>query len=178
MADDRFPTRPAVLFQDDEQNRWYVLREPLAFSIHVAHYLRLSKETDASSEWVYCGLVAEGVKHVKMMICRDEKSVQREKIAVKDIKIRYHDNYADPVVLVDEPREVHLQRKLRNLAGDNTSILHMDSVTYQHSDTETPWKLCRFLLRICGFSPGWWKVGSRYLLYVEEQPHCNVLVTV
>ncbi|KAF2823057.1 hypothetical protein CC86DRAFT_469627 [Ophiobolus disseminans] len=34
------------------------------------------------------------------------------------------------------------------------------------------------LLRICGFSPGWWKVGSRYLPYVEEQPHCNVLVTV
>jgi hypothetical protein len=23
------------------------------------------------------------------------------------------------------------------------------------------------LLRICGFSPGWWKVGSWYLLYVE-----------
>jgi hypothetical protein len=34
------------------------------------------------------------------------------------------------------------------------------------------------LLRICGFSPGWWKVGSWYLLHVEVQPHCNVLVTV
>jgi hypothetical protein len=34
------------------------------------------------------------------------------------------------------------------------------------------------LLRICGFSPGWWKVGSWYLLYIDVQPHCNVLVTV
>jgi hypothetical protein len=38
--------------------------------------------------------------------------------------------------------------------------------------------LLSFLLRICGFSPGWWKVGSWYLLYVEVQPHCNVLVNV
>jgi hypothetical protein len=33
-------------------------------------------------------------------------------------------------------------------------------------------------LRIYGFSSGRWKVGSWYLLYVELQPHCNVLVTV
>jgi hypothetical protein len=33
-------------------------------------------------------------------------------------------------------------------------------------------------LRICGFSPGWWKVGSWYLLYMDVQPYCNVLVTV
>jgi hypothetical protein len=31
---------------------------------------------------------------------------------------------------------------------------------------------------MCGFSPGWWKVDLWYLLYVEVQPHCNVLVTV
>jgi hypothetical protein len=38
--------------------------------------------------------------------------------------------------------------------------------------------LYEILLRICGFSSGWWKVGSWYLLYVKVQPHCNVLVTV
>jgi hypothetical protein len=140
-----FPRRPAILYEDRDQEQWFVLREPLAFSEHAANHLRTSKDTPGT--WSYGGLLQKGYEHVKTMICQDAQKNQLEKIVVKDIGIHSTEKPCDPTELVDEPREIYLNRKLKKVvAGMIPSILQMDSVSYQHSDRRAPWKLCMLLI--------------------------------
>jgi hypothetical protein len=121
-----FPRWSAILYEDRDREQWVVLREPLAFSEHAANHLRTSKDTPGT--WSYGRLLQKGYEHVKMMICHDAQKNQHEKNVVKDIGIHSTEKPCDPTELVDEPREIYLNRKLRKVvAGMISSILQMDS---------------------------------------------------
>jgi hypothetical protein len=126
-----------ILYEErrlDQPSLWYVFREPMNDSELAAAHLSCAKGTIGGWEWVYGGTVAQNVDHVKMMVCRSQCGNQCAKMAVEDVGLRKYGERSDPVDLIDEPREVRLHQKLKDHTPNDTSIFHMGSVCFKHSD--------------------------------------------
>lgn len=78
----------------------------MTFSMHAANHLRVRKQIEKSLKWVYGGVIADVVEHVRVMICVEKLNIQREKIVAKTISVKSHEQPCDPTELVDESREV------------------------------------------------------------------------